>query len=264
MGNIMRNLATRYIPRVTRLPKEIKRLRRLLKKPVWWRTGLLVGWAMILAPTNVIGGTIHLPGTLGGPARIKVISLKEARFQTVIKQQYDFSCGSAAVASLLTFHYDYPTSENNVFTQMFKEGDQDRIRQYGFSLLDMKRYLSSIGFASDGFRVGLDRLEKVGVPAIVLINTNGYKHFILIKGVTEKEVLVGDPALGVRIWSREDFLNNWNGIVFVVRSRISQGRKHFNLDRDWKVRSKAPFGSALSRQSLANFSVHLTGTLNSF
>ncbi|MDF0678119.1 MAG: hypothetical protein P0107_03335 [Nitrosomonas sp.] len=27
-------------------------------------------------------------------------------FSTVYRQQFDFSCGSAALASLLTFHYD--------------------------------------------------------------------------------------------------------------------------------------------------------------
>lgn len=225
---------------------------------------LLTGFATTLVIPDASSGTIYLPTILGGPARIKVISLKEARFQTIIKQQYDFSCGSAALASLLTFHYKYPVSEKGVFTKMFDEGDQKKIRQYGFSLLDMKKYLASIGFASDGFKVDLSRLEKAGVPAIVLINTNGYKHFVIIKGLSGKEVLIGDPALGVRIWSREDFLSNWNGIIFVMRSRSSLGRKHFNLQRDWKVRNKAPFGSALNRQSLASFSVHLTGTLNSF
>ena len=224
----------------------------------------LIGFIIPLLTAPANAGTIFIPSPLGGPARVKVVSLKEARFQTVIKQQYDFSCGSAALASLLTFHYNHPVSENSVFTKMFEEGDQARIRRYGFSLLDMKKYLASVGYNSDGFRVGLERLEKARVPAIVLINTNGYKHFVIVKGLSDQEVLVGDPALGVRVWSREDFLNSWNGIIFVVRSQVSQGRKHFNLERDWKVRSKAPFGSALSRQSLASFSVHLTGTLNSF
>lgn len=209
-------------------------------------------------------GTIHLPVALGGPAAVEVISLKEARFQTIIKQQFDFSCGSAAVASLLTYHYDEPVTEMTVFNAMYETGDRTRIQTYGFSLLDMKRFLATRGLRADGFRVSLDRLAKAGVPAIVLINTNGYRHFVLIKGISALEVVVGDPALGVRVLDREDFMDMWNGIAFVVRNRIGNGRAHFNLAADWGVRTKAPFGNALHKQSLAAFTVHLTGSTNSF
>jgi len=193
-----------------------------------------------------------------------VVSLKEARFQTVIKQQFDFSCGSAALASLLTYHYDDPTSEMDAFTDMYEKGDRARIQTYGFSLLDMKRYLERRGYRSDGFRVGLDRLATAGVPAIVLINTNGYRHFVLIKGILGNEVVVGDPALGVRVLPRDKFESMWNGIAFVLRSNVQQGRQNFNLVSDWDVRTKAPFGNALHKQSLAAFTVHLTGSTNSF
>jgi len=209
-------------------------------------------------------GTVEVPVILGGPAHLKVTSLKEARFQTVIKQQFDFSCGSAALATLLTYHYEHPVDEMTVFTAMYERGDQARIRRSGFSLLDMKIYLESHGFKADGFELDLDRLRKAGVPAIVLINTNGYRHFVLIKGIEGDEVVVGDPALGVRIIERRRFEAMWNGVAFVVRSSATMGRKYFNQDKDWMVRAKAPFGSALSRQSLSNFTVHLTGAMNSF
>jgi len=193
-----------------------------------------------------------------------VVSLKEARFQTIIKQQFDFSCGSAALASLLTYHYGDPTSEMDAFTDMYEKGDQARIQAYGFSLLDMKKYLERRGYRSDGFRVGLDRLSSAGVPSIVLINTNGYRHFVLIKGILGNEVVVGDPALGVRVLPRDKFESMWNGIAFVLRSNVQQGRQNFNLAADWDVRTKAPFGNALHKQSLAAFTVHLTSSTNSF
>lgn len=225
---------------------------------------LILTLAIAASATAVRAGTIYVPPSLGGPATVETISLKEARFQTVIKQQYDFSCGSAALASLLTYHYEQPVTEMTVFTGMYEAGDQARIRTYGFSLLDMKRYLAAKGLRGDGFRVGLDRLAGAGVPAIVLINTNGYRHFVLLKGISATEVVIGDPALGVRVLDRERFEGMWNGIAFVVRSKVATGRAHFNLAADWGVRTKAPFGNALHRQSLAAFTVHLTGTTNSF
>ena len=130
---------------------------------------------------------------------VDVLSLKESRFQTILQQQYDYSCGSATVASLLTFHYDDPKTEEDVFQAMWRSGDQEKIRQQGFSLLDMKRYLERGGYQAGGFKIPLDRLARIGIPAITLINTKGYMHFVVVKGISDTEILVGDPALGVRV-----------------------------------------------------------------
>ena len=48
----------------------------------------------------------------GGNFNVPVTSIREGRFQTVIRQEFDFSCGSAALASLLTYHYERPTTEH--------------------------------------------------------------------------------------------------------------------------------------------------------
>ncbi len=81
------------------------------------------------------------------------------RFSTVYKQQFDFSCGSAALASLLTFHYDDEVNEQTVFVDMFEHGDQEKIKELGFSLLDMRNYLDRRGYRSDGFKMKLDQLH---------------------------------------------------------------------------------------------------------
>ena len=168
------------------------------------------------------------------------------------------SCGAASVATLLTFHYDRPTGEQDVFRAMFEAGDKDKIRKQGFSLLDMKTYLESVGYRADGFLISLARLAEVKIPAIVLIQTRGYRHFVLIKGIKDGEVLVGDPALGAKIYSRSKFEKVWiNDIIFVVRDKRKVAREHFNHAKDWAVRAKAPFGTALSREGLATFTTLL-------
>ena len=188
---------------------------------------------------------------------VPVTSVKEGRFQNVIKQQYDYSCGSAAIASLLTFHYKQPISEKEVFLEMYEAGDKEEIQKAGFSLLDMKTYLKRHGIQADGFKMDIDKFAKVGLPAITLIETNGYRHFVVLKGVNDNEVLVGDPALGVKIYKRAELETMWKGIVFFVRDRVKVGKRHFDEQRDWRVRQKAPFGTALSRDSLGMFSVML-------
>ena len=222
---------------------------------------LLAGFFLLaggIGGPPAVAGEIAIAGA-GGYFRVPVTSLKEARFNTVIKQKFDFSCGSAALATLLTYHYDRPTGEQEIFEAMFEAGDQEKIHTYGFSLLDMKSYLETRGLSADGFRVPIDRILKVGVPAITLITTNGYRHFVLVKGLSDKEILVGDPALGAKIYRREAFEKIWGEILFMVRDDVDVGRKHFNAEEDWAVRAKAPFGTALTREGLALFTMMLPG-----
>ncbi len=208
-------------------------------------------------------GTLYVPG-FGGTFQISVETMREARFRNVVPQRFDFSCGSAATATLLAHHYGVPVSEMDVFRAMYEAGDKDKIQKVGFSLLDMKTYLEGMGFRSDGFRLDLDRLDKAGIPAIVLVNTFGYRHFIVLKGIQGDEVLLGDPALGMRVMTRAEFNEIWDGVAFVIRSRVGKGRENFNRHSDWSVRVKAPLGSSLSQHSLSDFTVQLWRGANSF
>lgn len=204
---------------------------------------------------------MNLPLGMGsGNFKVKVESFKEARFREVIRQQRDFSCGSAALATLLNFHYDHPTSEFTVLKSMFEAGDKEKIQKQGFSLLDMKKYLATIGLAADGYQTTLDKLGEVGVPAIVLINSNGYMHFVVVKGVTKDKILLGDPALGRRTMNRADFEKTWNGILFVIRDRVSHAKATFNENNSWKLKEKAPLSVALDNLSLATFTADISIT----
>src|ERR1700710_2401501 len=75
---------------------------------------------------------------LTGEYHVHVASMLARKFGTVIRQQYDFSCGSAALATVLHYHYGLPRGETDVFAGMWQDGDQANIRKVGFSLLDMK------------------------------------------------------------------------------------------------------------------------------
>ncbi len=195
-----------------------------------------------------------------GSFNVPVISRKEIRFQTVVKQQYDFSCGSAAVASLLTYHYDRPTSEKEVFKTMYDTGDKEAIRTEGFSLYDMKKYLEARGYRADGFRMSLDKIAKNRIPSIVLIEIKGYRHFVLIKGVRGDEVIVGDPALGTAIYKKAKFDGLRVGnIALLIRNQTKIARSHFNQQEDWSIRADAPVESAINRYGLSNFNTSLPG-----
>ncbi|WP_111415121.1 C39 family peptidase, partial [Billgrantia lactosivorans] len=160
-------------------------------------------------PLQAAPVTIALNGGFGS-VTVAARSHQEMRWDGVVAQQYDYSCGAAAVATLLTYHYDRPTSEAEVFESMIRDGEVEQIREQGFSMLDMKRYLDAQGLNSDGFRVGLEDLERIGIPAITLIDTAGYRHFVVFKGVDRESVLLGDPAVGTVAIPRAHFESIWS------------------------------------------------------
>jgi len=210
--------------------------------------GMLLG-----GPGAHASGETVFAGTYSGTFSMPMRTLRDIRlaraFRTTVRQQYDFSCGSAAVATLITYHYGRPISEEEVFKAMFEYGDQERIRREGFSLLDMKRYLESQGYEADGFEASLDQLVEANVPAIVLIQENGYNHFVVLKGLANGKLVVGDPSVGTRFMSRDHLESVWQGgILFVIRNHLDVAR--FNTTGDWNARLTAPLGEAIDRNAL--------------
>ncbi|WP_395397060.1 C39 family peptidase [Novosphingobium sp. BL-8A] len=203
---------------------------------------LLAAGAMLTAcasqPVPRTGSTLSLAA---GDYALPVKSMAERRFLTVVRQQYDFSCGSAALATLLRYHYGDLQNEQSIFVGMWDHGDRDQIKRLGFSLLDMKRYLNARGIQANGYIVTLDDIQRTGVPGIALINLRGYKHFVVVKGIENGKVLVGDPSLGIRLIDTKQFSGMWNGILFALADGLERGKSSFGRREEWALvpRSRA-------------------------
>jgi len=214
-------------------------------------------WIVALASTAA-AQQAYLPSMGGGDVVMPVTSIRQSRLAGTLLQQYDFSCGSAAVATLLTHHYGLAISESTVFESMFRQGDPQKIRREGFSLLDMKRFLKSQGFEADGFEQPLEKLLEARVPAIVLINENGYHHFVVVKGLRGDRVLLGDPANGTRAVLRPDFEASWQSrLLFVIHNRMESA--HFNRTADWRAAPQAPLMAGVNRDGLAAITMPALG-----
>lgn len=216
----------------------------------WVLGACVLGGAVLTGCAAQVRGdgqrVLTTPSAIGEVA-VPLSTLAERRFLTVVRQQYDFSCGSAALATLLRYHYGEAVGEEAVFLGMFRDGDRAAIRRVGFSLLDMKRYLAARGLAADGFKVTLDQVAGAGVPGIALVDVGGYKHFVVVKGVQGGRVLLGDPALGLRTVSAAEFGRMWNGIYFIVNDRLGLGRSQWNGPRQWAAYVGAPIGNGFSQ-----------------
>ncbi|MEW7855339.1 C39 family peptidase [Pseudomonas chlororaphis] len=168
-----------------------------------------------------------LPG--GNLVYKQVQSVRERKFADLVEQKTDFSCGAAALATVLRQAYWLDVDEEHVIKGMLATADQDLVRTQGFSMLDMKRYLESIGMRARGYRIPPEKLEAVTIPVVVLMDIRGYKHFVVMQRAQKDWVYVGDPVLGHKRYSHEDFVKGWNGIVFAI---VGPGYDKANALRD--------------------------------
>lgn len=204
----------------------------------------VAGTSRFVAPVGPVGDYI-----------VPVRSVVDRRFDGIVRQRYDFSCGSAALATLLRYHYDLNVNEEDAFRGMWSAGDRAQIRRLGFSLLDMKRWLATHALSADGYKVSLDKVAKTGVPGIALIAVKNYRHFVVVKGVRGDEVLLGDPSTGLSVMGRDRFEQAWNGIYFVLSDDQPRAKTKFNREAQWVSYTRAPIGTRfadpVSQQALS-------------
>jgi predicted double-glycine peptidase len=157
-----------------------------------------------------------------------VRSLLEIRHERVVLQQWDISCGAAALATVLTYRFADAVSERQVAQGMLRATEPLRIKvRGGFSLLDLKRFAESRGFSAEGYRdLSLEELLELESP-IVPIVVHGFPHFAVVRGSRDGDIALADPAFGNRTMSREAFTNAWReGIGFVVKRRGDDPSHH--------------------------------------
>lgn len=147
----------------------------------------------------------------------RVESMQERRFRNLVRQHTDYSCGAAALATILRYAYHLDADEATVIGGMMGVADQSLVRQRGFSLLDIKRYVESMGMRGRGYRISEDRLRSLRVPGLVLMDVRGFRHFVVLKQIRGDTVEIADPILGNRAIPVKEFLDAWpSRAVFVV------------------------------------------------
>ncbi|RLA09323.1 MAG: peptidase C39 [Gammaproteobacteria bacterium] len=146
----------------------------------------------------------------------EVVSFRERKFENLVEQKYDFSCGAAALTTILVYAYHLDVDEMTVLKGLATVSDEEVVRKKGFSLLDIRKYVDTLGLRGRGYKVPATNLEQIKIPTIVRVNIRGYHHFVVLKKVEGDKVFVGDPALGNRVIDRDEFVNGWSGSIFAV------------------------------------------------
>ena len=183
---------------------------------------------------------ISLPAYSSSAGTAPVRSLLELRQDKIVMQEWDLSCGAAALTTLLRYQHGDTVTEKEVALGLI---DRDvyianpelvKMRR-GFSLLDLKRYVDSHGYQGSGFgnMTVTDLVNRA--PILVPINIFGYNHFVIFRGMLENRVLLADPAWGNRTMTIANFEAAWIDYIsighvgFIVQAGDAKGPQSPNL-----------------------------------
>ncbi|WP_373747268.1 C39 family peptidase [Neisseria dentiae] len=134
--------------------------------------------------------------------KVKVKSWKERRDFNIVKQDLDFSCGAASVATLLNNFYGQKLTEEQVLDKM------DKTRERA-SFEDMQRIMPEFGFEAKGYALSFEQLAALKIPVIVYLKYRKDDHFSVLRGISKDTVLLADPSLGHISMGKAQFLEAW-------------------------------------------------------
>ncbi len=150
--------------------------------------------------------------------RFGVRPLSEFKNDEVVKQLYDYSCGSAALATVLNYGLGEDLDERQIIQGLMRHGDQEKIsKRRAFSLLDMKSFVKVLGYKGVGYQAEIEDLKTLKEPGIIPVEIYGYHHFVVLKGVIDNHVFIADPSRGNISFEIGQFEAIWpRKIVFVI------------------------------------------------
>ncbi len=118
-------------------------------------------------------------------------------------QDLDYSCGAAALATLLREFYGVETNEAGVLQRM-------EISEAA-SFADLAAAAGTYGFRAAGLRISLADLLRLKIPVIVHLVHRGEEHFSVVRGVrADGLIALADPSWGNRQLLRHQFAELWD------------------------------------------------------
>lgn len=132
-----------------------------------------------------------------------VTSWNGLKFKGIERQQYDYSCGAASMATLVNNLYGESYSEADILDMAGNEGDSP------MSMADMKSVAEMLGLTGKG--LVLSALDELTLMVIVHLQPKigDYEHFSVVESVSSKSVTLADSSWGRRTYPLEEFMDMW-------------------------------------------------------
>ncbi|MGD9635167.1 MAG: C39 family peptidase [Pirellulales bacterium] len=163
--------------------------------------------------------------------QLKVPNYVAIRNRNIVMQQRDYSCGAACLATICRYYWGDDVTEDQVLTtldlMLTAAETEDRIKN-GLAMSDLRRAAVKLGYQSVVGTTTFDKLREMKVPAIVGIEPNGNKHFVVLKGVFGDYVYLADPIRGNIRMPNWEFICQWQKKAILVVHKPGQKVKEYS------------------------------------
>jgi len=152
-------------------------------------------------------------------------SYKELQERQVVMQKRDYSCGAAALATVIRYYWGDPVTEEQflvLLTKLLTPAEmKDRIEN-GLGLTDLRNLANKAGYQASMGKVTYEELTKAKIPVVVGLIVNGHEHFAVFRGAAAGWVYLADPLRGNQRTSIGQFQKQWqkNAILVVVKRGV--------------------------------------------
>lgn len=129
----------------------------------------------------------------------------------MIKKVYQQSlkdCGVACLISVIRYYKGDNTFHNVRYLTHCSNN--------GVTALNLIEASKKLGFDAEGLKCEYNNLKDITMPCICHITLNNfYNHYVVIYKVTDKDVLLFDPYLGIKKYDKNYFMNIWKSRVII-------------------------------------------------
>jgi len=134
--------------------------------------------------------------------QIPIKTWKDLRDEQIVKQELDYSCGAASVATIMNGFYGLDVTEAELLDKMEADGTA--------SFQDLAEVVQSYGLKGMGIALNFEQLHQLKVPAIAYLKYRDDDHFSVVRSVNlDGSVNLGDPSWGNRRFTQQQFLEMW-------------------------------------------------------
>lgn len=179
----------------------------------------------------------------------RVVSWNELKTQNIVMQRRDFSCGAAAMATVLRYHWGEDVNETQILVALERMLTPEQLRdreERGLLLGDLEDVAKEMGYVAATGTLKLDKLLQSKVPVVVGIRFGETNHFVVFRGWYDRFVFLADPIRGNVRMTRTGFADKWieNAILVVApqgktKSNVSRlGVRQEEVTRGWLLKQQ--------------------------
>jgi uncharacterized protein len=161
-----------------------------------------------------------LGGCSGAPMDLNVQHYQGLKYATTVRQVLDFTCGGAALATMLTHYWGRPTTETEILEIFRARYPDPKIWQMkikdGFTFDDIVFAAEVLGYEAAGAKVAIDELAAMNGPVIIHLDKGTFQHFVVLKKAHAGVFYMSDPIVGKLALERPDFEKQYTGSAMAI------------------------------------------------